>query len=460
MVGQQQEERLMSELIYIDRRKAGRGKSLPNRQLFIRRIREFIKKSKPQNIGTGGSVGKTSNQQSNPVKVAAEALEEPRFVYRPNSGENVWIINGNPKFMRGDEIDLEQQGQGGQGAGQGAGSGGEGEDSFVINIAADEFFDLFFEDCELPNLTNEKETDKLENDHSHAGFTTNGIPAQLSVVRTYKQALGRRRALGAPYQRELHELQEEQKMLLLKLSGTTDEEYAKDLDRRLSQIEERIVVLQRKIAAIAAFDKVDLRYRKTERRPLHTVDAVLIMIMDISGSMGEHEKTVARRWFATLYAFMKRRYATCDLIFIAHTSDAYEMSENDFFSTRMNGGTMVSPALVMANKIIKERYDHTQTNIYISNASDGDNWTSDNAAVIEEMEKLIPKIQHFSYIETPNPWLTQYYEQMGMTSTHDTTLWETYEQVDVPNTKMSMSVIRQPEDVYGTFKKIFAKRPK
>jgi hypothetical protein len=459
-VGQQQEERLMSELIYIDRRKAGRGKSLPNRQLFIRRIREFIKKSKPQNIGTG-SVGKTSSQQINPVKVAAEALEEPRFVYHPNSGENVWIINGNPKFMRGDEIDLDQQGQGsGGGTGQGAGQGGDGEDDFVINVAADEFLDLFFEDCELPNLTNQKETDKLENEHSHAGFTPNGIPAQLSVIRTYKQALGRRRALAAPYERELRELNDEMGELLIELADTTPER-EKEINVRMDEIQERMVALRRKIDAVAAFDKVDLRYRKSERKPLHTVDAVLFMIMDISGSMGEHEKTVARKWFALLYAFMKRKYTTCDLIFIAHTSDAYEMSENDFFSTRMNGGTMVSPALSMLNKIIKERYDHTQTNIYVSNASDGDNWESDSATVIDEMDKLIPKIQHFSYIETPNPYWEQWRTQYGWGGSNgDTTLWSTYEQVDVPNTKMSMSIIKQPEDVYGVFKKIFAKRPK
>jgi uncharacterized sporulation protein YeaH/YhbH (DUF444 family) len=135
------------------------------------------------------------------------------------------------------------------------------------------------------------------------------------------------------------------------------------------------------------------------------------------------------------------------------------MSENDFFSTRINGGTMVSPALAMANKIVKERYDHTQTNIYVSNASDGDNWPSDEPAVIDEMDKLISKIQHFSYIETPNPWMAQYYEQYGGVA-HDTSLWETYEKVDVPQSKMSMSVIKQPEDVYGVFKQIFKKRPK
>jgi hypothetical protein len=453
MVGQQHQERLMSSnLIYIDRRKAGRGKSLPNRQLFIRRIREFIKKAKPQNIGKQ-SVGKTSNQQVNPVKVAAEALEEPRFVYEPGSGETTWIINGNPRFVRGDEIDLDKDGQGGDDQAR-ACQGEDGEDDFVINVAADEFLDLFFEDCELPNLTNQKETEKLENERSHAGFSPNGVPAQMSVLRTYKQALGRRRALGGPYLRELRELQKEQEELLLALADA-DEDDSVGINQRLSEIEQRIVVLRRKLDAIPAFEKIDLRYRKSEYKPLHTVDAVLFMVMDVSGSMTEHEKTVARRWFALVYSFMKRRYATCELVFIAHTTEAQEMSENDFFSTRINGGTMVSPALAETNKIINARYDHTQTNIYVSNASDGDNWGSDSEAVLEEMNTLLPKIQHFSYVETPNQWKQDY----GFDA-NDTSLWSTYEQLDVASTKMSMSVIRQADEVYNIFKKIFAKRPK
>ena len=380
----------MSNLIYIDRRQSGRGKSLPNRQRVIRRIREYIKQSKPQNIGTGtASVGRQSTQQVNPVKIAAEALEEPRFAYDPESGDQLWIISGNQKFERGDDIDLNKQSQG---DGTGAGAGGDGEDGFVINIGADEFLDLFFEDCELPNLTNQKVTEKLDNERSHAGFSPNGIPAQLSVVRTYKQALGRRRALGSPYKKELRELEEEYESWLDQLPQLSEEVQA-TAHARMAEIEERILVLQRKLAAINPFDKVDLRYRKSEHKPLHTVDAVLIMIMDISGSMDEHEKTVARRWFALLYAFMRRKYATCELVFIAHTATAMQMSENDFFSTKINGGTLVSPALAMANQIIKEKYDHNQTNIYISNASDGDNWASDSPVVLDEMATLIPKIQ-------------------------------------------------------------------
>lgn len=442
-------------MIYVDRRSAGKGKSLPNRQRVIRRVKEFVKQAKPTNIGSG-SVGQISQQQVNPVRVASEALEEPRFAYDPESGDSVMIVNGNPKFARGDVIDMNGDEEG-DGQGQGGGPGGEGENDFIVNVAADEFLDMFFEDCELPNLTNEKVTDKFENERSHAGFTPNGIPAQLSVIRTYKHALGRRNALGASAVREeLRELEEEREDLIRNLSGTTDEEYAKGINLRLTEIDDRMEVLLRKLGAIPAFDKVDLRYRKSEHKPLHTVDAVLVMVMDISYSMGQHEKTVARRWFAMLYAFIKRRYATCDLVFIAHHDEAYELSENDFFATQKSGGTMVSPSLELANKIINERYDSTQTNIYVSYASDGDNWQSDRDAVLMQMKQLLPKIQHFSYVETAHDW-SSYYSSVGITQP-DTELWETYAEVEVPSEKMSMTIIKQPEEVYEVFKKVFKKK--
>lgn len=438
-------------MIYVDRRAAGRGKSLPNRQRVIRRVREFVKQAKPTTIGSG-SVGKTSNQQVNPVRVAAEALEEPCFAYDSHSGDYLIIVNGNKEFVRGDVINLNGDGDGeGQGPGSGAGPGGEGEDDFVVNVAADEFLDLFFEDCELPNLSNEKVVEKLENERSHAGFTPNGIPAQLSVIRTYKQALGRRRALGGNYRRELEDLEKERALLVDGVpEGKEQTEYVKN---RLSEIDDRMEVLLRKLGAIPAFDKVDLRFRKSEYKPLHTVDAALIMIMDVSYSMGQHEKTIARRWFAMLYAFIKRRYSQCDLVFIAHHDEAYEMSENDFFATTKSGGTMVSPSLALANKIINERYDSTQTNIYVSYASDGDNWMSDTEAVLEQMKKLLPKIQHFSYVETEHEWYAAY----GMVET-ETVLWDTYKQVEVPREKMSMILIKDPEDIYEYFKKVFRKK--
>src|SRR5690606_10969045 len=178
----------------------------------------------------------------------------------------------------------------------------------------------------------------------------------------------------------------------------TDKKVVDEIEWLRAQIAE----LESEIDFYDNFDITDLRYRRREAKPLKTVDAVLIMVMDISGSMSEEKKTIARRWFALLYAFIKRRYPITELVFIAHTDEPYEMSENDFFSTRINGGTCVSPALELVNKIILERYDPNQTNIYVCHASDGDNWMDDNPKVIDELVgsgNLLGKIQLFSYAE-------------------------------------------------------------
>lgn len=436
--------------IFIDRRKAGSGKSSPNRQKLIRRIKSFIKNSQPNNIGSGGVAG-TAAKSSSPVRVAGQALDEPWFAYSKDGDHSIVII-GNDQYDRGDEIELPEEDEGGGGAGQGE----SGEDEFIVNVARDEFLDLFFEDCELPNLTNEKYTEKLDNKFQQSGFSTTGNPSQLSIIRSYKQMIGRRRALSSPYRKELEELEAELQKIYEDASGL-DKHLA-----RVEEIEQRIIVLQRKIVAIEGFDKTDLRFRKKEAKPLKTVDAVLIMVMDISGSMDENKKTIARRWFALLYAFIKRRYNNTELLFIAHTDEAFEMNESDFFTTRVNGGTSVSPALKMINQIIKERYDPNQTNIYISHASDGDNWENDNSLVLDEMVGdggLMRKIQFFSYVEVGKMMASTWNTMVN--SRDDTSLWKAYAEVRSRSQKnMSLAIIESAEDCYSVFKKVFRKEKK
>src|SRR5271167_3226350 len=204
--------------ILIDRRKAGRGKSSSNRQKLIRRIKSFIKSSSPQNIGKVGGVTGSSNSAptggTSPVKVAGAALEEPHFHYSLD-GEHTAVIIGNREYDRGDEIDIPSP-EDGQGKG---GPGDGGEDDFIVSVARDEYLDLFFEDCELPNLVNEKWTEKLDNKFQQAGFSTVGSPAQLSVIRTYKQALGRAGAMSAPVEDEKEELHKELALIFETLIG-------------------------------------------------------------------------------------------------------------------------------------------------------------------------------------------------------------------------------------------------
>jgi hypothetical protein len=431
--------------IFIDRRKAGGGKSTNNRQKLIRRVRGFIKTSVPQNIGAGGVSG-TNAKSMSPVKVTGEALEEPFFAYA-NDGNEVSVVIGNDQYDRGDEIEFPEE----QAAGSGAGPGEQGEDDFIVNVARSEFLDVFFEDCEL-YLTHERFTEKLDNKHQPAGFSTTGNPSQLSIIRTYKQSLGRRWALMKPYKEELEQLREEIK--------TVEEN-----SERWKEIVARIEQLLGKLSFLDSFDKSDLRYRKKEAKPLKTVDAVLIMLMDISGSMGKEEKSIARRWFALLYEFIKRKYPTVELRFIAHTDEVFEMNEDDFFSTRINGGTQVSVALNHISKMIIEQYDPNQTNIIVCHASDGDNWYDDNEAVIDAMigkGNLMNRCSMFSYVEVGNENFITNSAGVPIVIRTNTNLWETYDAVRLkqPPHKVSLARIGTPDDCYPVFKKVFSKKSK
>lgn len=441
--------------LLIDRRKAGRGKSSNNRQKLLRRVRSFIKNSVPTTLAAGAGLGTAAgNQQNNPVRIAGSALEEPWFAYA-TGGEDTLILPGNDQFDRGDEVDMSKDSSSPSG-----GPGESGEDDFIINVAREEFLELFFEDCELPNLQHTKVVEKLENKLSPAGFSTTGNPAQLSIIRSYKQSLGRRWALMRPHRDEQEALENELRQLEEGSPGTEDLPEEKRI-ARMGEIILRLDELRGKLAHLDNFDKVDLRYKKSDAKPLSTIESVLIMIMDISGSMGQKEKTIARQWFALLYAFIKKKYQNTDLIFIAHTEEALEMNESDFFSTRINGGTMVSPAIALANKIILSRYDPQKTNIYVSHASDGDNWASDTPAVVEEMLKaggLLNKIQMFSYIEV-GQGSSQWFTVGDSNTTQDSELWEAYAhcQQSTERGKLSMAIIEEPHECYLIFRRIFRK---
>ncbi len=443
--------------IYIDRRKAGKGKSTSNRQKLLKRVRSYIKSSIPQNIGAGGVTG-TNAAGSSPVKVAAEALDEPFFCYAKD-GEEVAIVIGNDQYDRGDEIEFPESGEGeGEGEGEG-GQGNGGEDDFIVNVARSEFLDMFFEDCEL-HLTHEKFTDKLDNKFERAGFSTTGSPAQLSIIRSFKQSLARRWALMKPYTEELEELKKELELLSALQQPDADQVARKEAV--LARIEE----LKNKLIFLDSFDKSDLRFRKHEAKPLKTADAVLVMMMDISGSMDKEKKTIARRWFALLYEFCRRRYPNIELVFLAHTDEVFEMEEDDFFSTRKNGGTKVSVALEYLDKMIRQRWDPNQTDIIVCHASDGDNWEDDSGEVRRVMldgtsERgggLMNKISMFSYVEVGKP-MTVGWLNLSKKSGEDTNLWTSYDHVRTkcPPRKVSLSIIETADECYSVFKKVFKK---
>lgn len=439
--------------IFVDRRKTGRGKSLNNRSKLLERIKDSIRQSKPTDIDAGGvkAAGGQSSSKSfiNPVKIAKDALHEPTFHYDSSTGNYETILIGNDRWERGDKFIIDRSGGGKGGKGNGAGPGEDGEDDFIVNISRSEFFDVFFEDCELPDLLETNEKDLPEAVWKPAGFQKEGNAAQLSVIRSFRNSIGRRRALAAESREELEELEKELQQIEEFLSGNP---LSASYEAKRKQVLARIEELKTKISIIPFFEKVDLRYRKSERVQVKQADAVLVMVMDISGSMDEDKKRVARKFFSLQYAFIKRKYPNTDLIFIAHTDDAEEMTEEDFFTTRKSGGTIVSPAFGLAHDIIKTRYDVQQTNIYLSYAGDGDNWDSDNQHVIAELEEkgLLAKLRHAVYVQVGMSIAGTFNYNSGVS------LWNVMTSIARTNPKMHAVKIGDDSEVFSSFRKIYA----
>lgn len=438
--------------IFVDRRKTGRGKSLPNRQLLLRRIKDAIRAAKPKDIDSGGvkNMGGAAGakQNANAVKVTKTSLHEPSFHYAKSTGDHNVVLIGNDEWERGDDFPLsgEDEGQ------PGGGPGEDSEDDFIVSVSRDEFLDVFFEDCELPDLQDSTEKVLPEYQPKHAGFQKHGNPGQLSVKRSFKNAFGRRKVLTSGDRKKLEELEIQRAELVLQIEkAQIDGEDTFTLTCELEIIDAQIEYLKAKIAGVPFFEDLDMRYTKKEKVLVKAAEAVFCMIMDISGSMDEDKKRMARKFFSLQYAFIKRKYPQTDLIFIAHTDKPEEMTEEEFFTTRKSGGTIVSPAYTMAHAIINSRYDAHDTNIYLSQASDGDNWDHDNAAIIPELEEsgLLAKLRHMSYAQVGQSFAAGY---------GSTTLWTVLESISNTTKKVAMVKIDDDSEVFDAFHKIYKKK--
>jgi len=425
----------------IDRRKNGKNKSVVNRQKFIKRVQQKIKKSVDDFIKDKNITDVINNDNKN-INIPVGDISEPTFHHKPNSGNNEGVLPGNKKFNPGDTIDKPPSGGGGKG--NKASKDGEHEDDFVFTLSKEEFLQFLFEGLELPDMITKELSLVEELKPQRAGFSTDGNPSRLDLLQSMRQSIGRRFALRNPKRKELRELEQELQELNAKSSLTDDE------NKRKQEVEQRIIVLKRKLKAIPFVDTNDLRYRQfiKEIVPIHK--AVMFSVMDVSGSMTEFKKDLAKRFFMLLYLFLERNYEQIDIVFIKHHSEAREVDEQDFFYGKESGGTVVSTALELTRDIIKERYPINQWNIYIAQASDGDNYDDDNELVRDIiLNDLMPLIQCYYYIEIQqnNGW-------------DNSTLWPLYEQLQAASRKMQVAQVADVGDIYPVFRNLFQKRNK
>ena len=416
----------------IDRRFDSKNKSAVNRQRFMRRFKHQIREAVADAI-SGRSIKDLDNGES--VSIPAKDLSEPQF-HHGRGGVWETIFTGNDQFSTGDQIN-RPQGGGGSGTGKGKASNeGEGEDDFVFNLSREEFLDVFFDDLALPNLVKTQLARIHEYKSQRAGFTNDGTPANINVVRSLRGALGRRLALSSPYRGSLRELQKQLEELLL----THPED-----DPEVIKLKDEIGILRAKIEAIPFIDTFDLRYNNRTKVPKPTTQAVMFCIMDVSGSMDEEKKATAKRFFMLLYLFLTRTYEHIEVVFIRHHTVAKEVNEEDFFHSRESGGTVVSSALELMKDILHERYANGAWNIYGAQASDGDNWENDSPHCREALaSSILPFLQYFAYIE--------------ITPGEPQNLWREYEKLVGAQPNFAMQHIEGLPDIYPVFRELFKKK--
>jgi hypothetical protein len=412
----------------VDRRRNPNNKSLENRQRFLRRARALVQ----------GAVKKSSGGRDikdvlggGEISIPLEGLREPRF--HRQGGTRDLVLPGNTKFVEGDILPRSNQG----GGNPSEPGDGDGEDAFRFELSRDEFVDLFLDDLELPDLAKRKLAETEAEGRRRAGYTNTGSPTNIAITKTMRLALARRVALGRPRPAAIEKLE-------AALADCHDEQRA--------ELTFQIEALKSKARRIPFIDPIDIRYRRfeTTRKPI--AQAVMFCLMDVSGSMTEHMKDLAKRFYMLLYVFLNRRYRYVEIVFIRHTDQAEEVDERTFFHDPASGGTQVSSALQTMHEIIRARYHPADWNIYAAQASDGDNSYQDSKLTGRLLTELIlPVTQFFAYLEVGGVGAEAGFESKS-------SLWQLYESLRSKGASLSMRKVRDRSEIFPVFHELFSRR--
>lgn len=367
-----------------------------------RRHRQLVEKSIKENLGDILSeesiVGESKNKK---FKLPIKGIKEYQFVYGKNS-KGVATGVGNEK--RGQKIGSGENapGQGNKGAGN-----SEGDDVYETEITLEELLDYIAEDLNLPNLDEKKYSEIInETSGKKKGYQTHGIRPRLAKKKTVATKIARKQCK----KRALSELGNEEEL------------------ERFPFIDD------------------DLRYYRVKVKPKKVSNAVMIFIMDASGSMDVTKKYLARSYFFVLATFLKRKYNNIAFEFIYHTTVAKRVDEYEFFHRSESGGTYISSGINEALALIEEKYPIAAWNIYPIYASDGDNWSEDNERAVKAVKKICEISNMFGYAEL-------------LPSTYTTTMYHKFKK-EITNEKFVPVIIKEKKDLWEALKVMLRKELK
>ncbi len=380
-----------------------------------RRHRELVEESIKKNIGNiiaeESIIGQSKDKK---IKIPIKGIKEYQFVYG-NNGTSAGSGDGSEK--RGDRIGEDKAGKNGNGEGQAGNQ--EGEDIYETEITIEELIKYLFEDLNLPDI-DKKKMAEIESIRSlkNLGYQRKGIPPRLAKRRSVIEKIKRKQGF-------------------LRNHEETDD--AKDqvediLDSETEQQKKRF-----------PFMEDDLRYRRVREDHKKDFNAVVICIMDVSGSMDQTKKYMARSFYFLLYQFVRLKYSNVEVAFVAHTTSAKEVNEDEFFHKGESGGTYISSGYEKALEIIEQRYNPASWNIYAFHCSDGDNWSEDNKKAVECAQKLCEVCNLFGYGEI----VPGYYSSAS-------TIKSEY-QKSINNKNFAIITMTRKEDILTGLKKLLDK---
>jgi uncharacterized protein len=430
---------------FVDRRLNPRDKSLGNRQRFLRRARAEVKRAVDKavaersiaNAGKGG-----------PVSIPTDGIGEPQFHLSGDSGEREYVLPGNKDFVAGDRIDKPKGGVAG-GSGREGSESGSGNDQFSFALSEAEFLDILFEDLELPDLVKASLKDVSAKEFRRVGYTNDGATPNLAVLRTMRISMSRRFALRRPTHAEVERLEAE--LAALRARATPELADQTRIDELYADIER----LKRRQRAVPFIDPIDVRYNRFTPTNVPRAKAVMFCLMDVSASMGEREKDLAKRFFILLHLFLKRKYERVDIVFIRHNHEAAEVDEQEFFYGRETGGTVVSSALKAMVAAREARYSAADWNVYCAQASDGDNSGSDSRNCVALLaETILPLTQYYAYIEIADEGAKD------GDGSRQKDLWRAYAGLKEAASNFAMARVAGRADIYPVLRKLFARQAK
>jgi uncharacterized sporulation protein YeaH/YhbH (DUF444 family) len=413
----------------VDRRSDPPGRGAVNRERFVRRFKDEIKRAADDefrrrsitDVGKGGR-----------ISIPGRGLQEPFLHHDEDSGSRDFVLPGNREYLPGDTI--ARPPGGGRGGPEGDEPGeGESRDSFAFVLSREEFLALFFDDLELPNLERTHFGDVTLERLRRAGYSRSGAPQSLAPAMTVRMSIARRIALRGAIAERIEELE--------RALETADPPARAALHAEIDR-------LRRRRDALPFIEDVDRRYRAHTPMPSPATRAAMLCLMDVSGSMDERKKDLAKRFFTLLYLFLERKYGQVDVVFIRHTETAEEVDERTFFHDTLSGGTLVHPALELAHKVIQERYIGDTWNVYVAQASDGDCGADDgarSAAYVNDV--LLPRLRYFAYVDIPH---------VNGLFNRPSDLWQSYGAIASP--AFARRQVHGRGDIWPVFRQLFARK--